>query len=296
MPLDRLLPSFAMAGDWFITGANGQLGRALAAECSARGRACAGRDIDTLDIRDEAAVGSWIAESRPAAVINCAAFTAVDDCEREEKLATEVNGIAVGHLARACNAAGALLVQISTDYVFDGEGERPYMEGDPVAPRSAYGRSKLLGEELARSAEQHLIVRTAWLYGHGGRNFVEAIRNQLASGASRLRVVADQRGSPTLCDDLAHAVVELITARARGTVHAVNHGETTWHGFAQQIAVELGVQAEIVPVTSAEYPRAAVRPHYSVLDTSRMQAVLGDPLPTWQDALNRYLEGSSCVR
>jgi dTDP-4-dehydrorhamnose reductase len=262
--------------------------------CTDRGIDCEGRDIDTLDIGDATAVTEWIASTRPSDLINCAAYTAVDDCETDEQAALKVNGIAVSYLASACNAVNARLVQISTDYVFAGDGDRPYHEEDPVAPITAYGRTKLHGEELAFGAQRHLVVRTAWLYGHGGRNFVEAIRGQLEGGADRLRVVDDQRGSPTFCDDLAEAILELMGTGTRGVFHAVNSGDTTWHGFAVAIAEILGKQVEISNVTSEEFPRPATRPGYSVLDTTKMARVLGQPMPPWRDALVRYLE-SSCV-
>jgi dTDP-4-dehydrorhamnose reductase len=184
---------------------------------------------------------------------------------------------------------GALLIQLSTDYVFAGDGSRPYTETDPVAPASAYGRSKLEGERLARTAHRHLIVRTAWLYGHGGANFVEAIRRQIEGGATALRVVADQVGSPTFCDDLAEALLDLVDADARGVVHAVNSGSTSWHGFAVEIARRLGAEVVVRAVTTADYPRPARRPANSVLDTSRLAAAIGRHLPVWQDALARYL-------
>jgi dTDP-4-dehydrorhamnose reductase len=181
-------------------------------------------------------------------------------------------------------------VQISTDYVFAGDGDRPYREDDPVAPKSAYGRTKLRGEELAADARRHLVVRTAWLYGHGGRNFVEAIRGQIDGGAESLKVVADQRGSPTYCNDLAEAVLDLMEADVDGVVHAVNTGETTWHGFAVAIASLLGKDVEVLQVKTGEFPRPAPRPAYSVLDTSRLSGVLGRSIPPWEDALARYLE------
>ena len=195
-------------GRVLITGIHGQLGRVLARICTERGIDFEGRDIDTLDITEAEAVTEWIETSKPYAVINCAAFTAVDDCESDEQSALRINGTAVGYIAKACNTVHARLVQISTDYVFAGDGDRPYGEHDPVAPVTAYGRTKLRGEELAADAHNHIVVRTAWLYGHGGRNFVEAIRGQIDSGAESLNVVADQRGSPTFCDDLAEAVLD----------------------------------------------------------------------------------------
>jgi dTDP-4-dehydrorhamnose reductase len=275
-----------------ITGVHGQLGRALAAACASRDIEAEGRDIDTLDITDAKRVSGWIESSRASDVVNCAAFTAVDDCESDEQSALKINGTAVGFLAAACNVAGARLVQISTDYVFKGDGTRPYREGDPIAPISAYGRTKLRGEELAASANRNLIIRTAWLYGHGGRNFVETIRRQIEGGKQVLEVVADQRGSPTFCDDLATTILDLIEADASGVVHAVNSGETSWHGFATAIARQLKADVEVLPVSSETARRAAPRPAYSVLDTSRLAGILGTPMPPWEDALARYLEAS----
>ncbi|HSN54996.1 MAG TPA: dTDP-4-dehydrorhamnose reductase [Candidatus Sulfomarinibacteraceae bacterium] len=280
-----------MAHTWLITGAHGQLGRALAAGCASRGLSCEGRDLDTLDICDADAVDEWIVGARPQVVVNCAALTAVDDCEADPERAMRVNGTAVGHLGAACDRVGARLVQVSTDYVFAGDGARPYREDDPVAPRSVYGRSKLRGEELAARAEGHLIVRTAWLYGGGGHNFVAAIRRQIDKGARPLRVVADQRGSPTYCDDLAQAIIDLVGADAGGVVHAVNSGETTWHGFAEEIVRRIGAEVEVLPVATSEYPRPAPRPAYSVLDAARLERLLHRKMPPWQDALRRYLVG-----
>jgi dTDP-4-dehydrorhamnose reductase len=280
--------------DLIITGVYGQLGRAVAEAASAGGWSVRGVDLDTLDITDRGAVLDAVIEARPRALVNCAAFTAVDRCEQEEELATAVNGTAVSHLAEACNRVGALLVQVSTDYVFSGRGTRPYREEDPVGPVSAYGRSKLEGERAARTARRHLIARTAWLCGRGGPNFVEAIRRQVEAGGQPIRVVADQRGSPTFCDDLARALLVLVEREARGVLHTVNSGATTWHGFACEIVRLLGADLEVVPVTSAEFPRPAPRPGYSVLDTGRLASLLGRPLPAWEDGLRRYL-GAACA-
>jgi dTDP-4-dehydrorhamnose reductase len=278
--------------DLLITGAQGQLGRALATAAKVRGVRARGRDLDTLDIRDPDAVKRWIGSSRPSTVINCAAFTAVDDCESHPDEAMAVNGIAVGHLASACNQVGALLVQVSTDYVFDGRGQHPYAEDEPAAPLNVYGHSKLRGEELARSADRHLIVRSAWLFGHSGRNFVDTIRSRVSDGTPILKVVVDQRGCPTYCDDLAESILDLVAARAHGVVHAVNSGDTSWYGLAKEIARLLAVNVEILPVPTDEFPRPARRPAFSVLDTSRLVTLLGRPMPSWQDALRRYLEES----
>ncbi len=275
-----------------VTGSYGQLGKAVLAEAESRGIPAEGRDLDTLDITDRAAVAKWAETARPRAIVNCAAYTAVDDCEEHEILAMAVNATAVDHLADACNATDSTLIQISTDYVFDGTASRPYREDDAVAPAGAYGRTKLLGEQSARTSDRHLIVRTAWLYGLGGRHFVGAICGQIEGGNTQLRVVADQLGSPTFCDDLAAAVLDLSAREATGVVHAVNTGVTSWHGFATEIVHQLGAEVEVVPVSTEEFPRPAVRPAYSVLDTSRLERLIDRGMPGWQTALERYLEAA----
>lgn len=272
-----------------ITGSKGQLGRALVDLASSRGIEVTAHDIDTLDIRDPGAMKTVETEIGPQCVINCAAFTAVDACEEHEEEALRTNAGAVANLSTACNAIGARLLHVSTDYVFSGTADRPYREDDALGPKTAYGRTKLAGEHEAARTEDHVIVRTAWLYGHGGKNFVEAIRGQLEAGNRHLRVVADQFGCPTFCDDLAVALLGLATCSAQGVVHAVNDGATSWHGFAEEIVRLLGYSAEVEPVSTEEFPRPAPRPQYSVLDTSRLHRLLGESLPTWQDALARYL-------
>ena len=271
-----------------MTGSRGQLGRALERAAAARGDAFIGVDLPELNITDRAAVERAVAAARPDAIVNCAAFTGVDAAEAQEEAALAVNGTAVAHLARAADAAGAVLVQLSTDYVFDGTVETPYREGDPVNPLSAYGRTKLAGERAAAAVERRLVVRTAWLFGEGA-NFVGAIRRQLDAGVEELRVVADQVGCPTYAEDLAGAILGLLDAGALGTVHAVNAGSTTWFEFAREIVRRLGSGARVLPISTAEARRPAPRPMHSVLDTSRLREILGADLPSWQDALERYL-------
>lgn len=276
-----------------VTGHRGQLGRALLRAASRRGIEHRGVDLPELDITDRSAVATTLLAYRPDIIVNCAAFTAVDEAESREADALRVNAAAVEALASFANRQGAFLVQISTDYVFDGSSRRPYREDDPPAPISAYGRTKLAGERAAAAAQRHLIVRTAWLFGHGGRNFVEAIRGQLDAGRRELSVVADQEGSPTYAHDLADAIVRLVEAEITGVIHVVNDGRASWFEVAREIVALLGVDAEVVPTTSGASGRPAPRPPFSVLDTALLQEVLGAPLPAWRDALRRYLAEST---
>lgn len=272
-----------------VTGSRGQLGLALQAAAPACGHEVVGFDLPELDITDVTAVREAVAAVRPDAIVNCAAFTAVDAAEADEARATAVNGTAVAGLGTAADEVGAVLVHISTDYVFDGRSGRPWREDDPTRPLSAYGRSKLAGEVAALRARQHLVVRTAWLFGQGA-NFVEAIRKQIEAGKPELSVVADQLGSPTYAADLAAAMLGLLAGGALGIVHVVNEGVTTWQGFAAEIVRQLGADVVIRPICTAELGRPAPRPANSVLDTARLRGLLGGPLPPWQDALGRYLK------
>lgn len=275
-----------------VTGSRGQLGRALARAAAGTRFEFVGFDLPELDITDAAAVRATVLTVRPDVIINCAAFTSVDAAEAEEGKALAVNGTAVGHLAAAADELSATLVQISTDYVFDGRAQRPYLESDEPHPVSAYGRSKLAGEHAATAAGRALVVRTAWLFGEGGPNFVEAIRRRIAAGDRHLDVVDDQRGCPTYAGDLAEAMMGLVARGTTGVVHAVNEGDTTWCGFAREIVRQLGVAVEVRPITSQQAGRRALRPSFSVLDTSRLRALLGHGLPPWRAALARYLRAT----
>ncbi len=250
-----------------------------------------------LDITDVHAVRDAVRDARPDVIVNCAAYTRVDDAERNEHLATAINGSAVEFLADAANGAGALLVQISTDFVFDGSKRTPYEINDPTAPLSAYGRSKLAGEQAAAGARKHVVLRTAWLFGVHGPNFVEAIRNQARKGTNPLRVVPlrvvnNQRGRPTYTPHLADAIVRVArlaheSAGARGIVHYADGPECTWFDFARAI---VGAGTAVNPVTSAEFPRPAVRPAYSVLSTERYERLTGLKPESWEEGLREYLQ------
>lgn len=273
-----------------LTGGRGQLGTAIRALAKSWAWELFAPDKRELDITQSRDVLEACWKLQPEVIINAAAYTAVDKAESEPEQAFSVNAQAVAFLAQAANDVGALLVQISTDYVFDGRNSFPYREEDEPNPLSVYGKSKLTGEQAARTAREHLIIRTSWLFGNGW-NFVEAIRKQLANGAKVLRVVADQKGRPTFAPDLAQVIAQLVEKGERGLFHAANSGTATWAEFAGEIVAQLGLATPVVPISTEEANRPAPRPSYSVLDTSRLEKVLG-PLPNWQNALSRYLTGS----
>jgi dTDP-4-dehydrorhamnose reductase len=247
-----------------------------------------------LDVTSSRAVLSTVAAEKPSIIVNCAAYTKVDQAEIEEEAANAINGSAVEHLARAANEAGSLLVHISSDFVFDGASRSPYEVTSSTHPLSAYGRSKLLGELAAAHATKHLIVRTSWLFGTSGPNFVEAIRNQIRKGTNPLRVVDDQRGRPTYTPHLAQAIIRLATLAAssdvaRGIVHYADRDECSWFDFAKAIASESRADIDVVPVTTDEFPRPARRPAYSVLSTDRYERLTGVTPDDWREGLREYL-------
>jgi dTDP-4-dehydrorhamnose reductase len=244
-----------------------------------------------LDITDAAAVHEAVLGANPDIIVNCAAYTKVDDAEANEQLATAINGSAVEFLADAANEADALLVHISTDFVFDGSKQTPYEVDDVPAPLSAYGRSKLAGEEAASVARKHIILRTAWLFGVHGPNFVEAICSQIRKGTNPLRVVNDQRGRPTYTPHLADAIVRLAQRahgdeNARGIVHYADEPECTWFDFAQAF---VGDDATVLRVSSDAFKRPAKRPSYSVLSTERYERITGLKPESWEEGLREYL-------
>ncbi|HEX9458407.1 MAG TPA: dTDP-4-dehydrorhamnose reductase [Thermoanaerobaculia bacterium] len=279
---------------WLVTGAGGMVGRDLCAALETREEHVAAVTKTDLDITDAPAVRDLIRRAMPDVIVNCAAYTKVDDAEANEHLATAINGSAVEFLADAANDVDALLVQISTDFVFDGSKRTPYQVNDPTAPLSAYGRSKLIGEQAASLAQKHVILRTAWLFGVHGPNFVEAIRNQIRKGTNPLRVVHDQRGRPTYTPHLADAIVGVARlahadADARGILHYADSPECTWFDFARAIVARAGADTTVIPVTSSEFPRPAIRPAYSVLSTERYERIIGVHSESWEEGLREYL-------
>jgi dTDP-4-dehydrorhamnose reductase len=274
---------------WLITGAGGMVAHDLREALASRDQAVVAVAKSDLDVTDARAVEQAVREARPAVIVNCAAYTKVDAAEDDERVANAINGSAVEILAEAANGVGATLVQISTDFVFDGAAREPYEINAPTAPLSAYGRSKLLGEHAATHARQWLIVRTSWLFGVHGPNFVEAIRNQVRKGTNPLRVVNDQRGRPTYTPHLAEAIVRLVHGGATGIVHYADAPECTWFDFAREIVAQLGAGIEVKPVTTDEFPRPARRPAYSVLSTERYERITGVAPASWREGLREYL-------
>lgn len=289
---------------WLVVGANGMLGQDLLAELgypaaddfvpddlelggSSTSHEVTAVDRDELDIRDPGACVGVVAGHD--FVVNVAAWTAVDEAESHEPAAFAVNAVGAANLARACSAAGVPMLQVSTDYVFAGDATSPYAEDAPLAPRSAYGRTKAAGEWAVQAlCPQSWIVRTAWLYGAHGPNFVKTMA-RLAAERDTLTVVDDQRGQPTWTVDLAGAIVRLVEAQAPfGTYHGTSSGETTWFGFAQAIFAELGLDAERVrPTTTDAFPLPAPRPAYSVLGHEAWRGAALDPLPSWRKSLTK---------
>jgi dTDP-4-dehydrorhamnose reductase len=281
-----------MSGSWLITGAGGMLGQDLLARLERDGEKAVGLDRKALDIADAASVGEALDVHRPAVVVNCAAWTAVDDAETREDEALRVNGDGPRVLAEACRDYGAVALHVSTDYVFAGDADAPYAEDAATAPRSAYGRTKLAGEQavLRTLPESGYVVRTAWLYGAGGGNFVRTMI-KLEGLKDTLDVVDDQRGQPTWTADLADRLALLGRAAVAGTApagvyHGTSGGETTWFGLTQEIFRLLGTDpSRVRPTTSDAFVRPAPRPAYSVLGHDRWQAAGIEPIRDWREAL-----------
>jgi len=274
-----------------VFGAKGMLGQELMSSLApAAPDALRGYDLPAVDICDGDAVRDLLLRFRPSVVINAAAYTDVDGCEANRDQAMSVNCDGAGIIGRACAEIDATMVHFGTDFIFDGRSTRPYEPDHPANPLSVYGRSKWMGEEAVRKAGcPHLLVRTSWLFGPAGRNFVEAILTQAEAG-KKLRVVADQVGSPTLAAHLAEAVVNLLDAGAAGAVHFANAGSCSWFEFAEEIVKQAGLEQPIERISSDELARPAKRPAYSVLDTSRYAALTGRQPRPWNAALAEYLE------
>lgn len=251
---------------------------------------CKGIDIEDLDISDLSAVTDFISKERPDIVINCAAMTNVDACETNLETAMRVNAIGARNLAIACNSIGAKLVHVSTDYVFSGDGKVPYCEWDVCAPQSIYGKSKMLGEAYVREhCQKYYIVRTAWLYGYIGNNFVKTMM-KLGREKEELKVVNDQVGNPTNANDLAHHILKLAATDEYGVYHCTGEGECSWYDFASKIMQYANIDCRVNPCTTEEFPRPAKRPAFSSLNNLMLKCTVGNEMRPWEEALKTYID------
>jgi dTDP-4-dehydrorhamnose reductase len=275
---------------WLVTGAGGMLGQDVIRVARASGADVTGLTRAQLDITDGTSVLAAVRETQPDIVVNCAAWTAVDDAESHEAAAMAVNGAGPAHIAASCAAVGARLIQVSTDYVFSGTGARPYPEGYPPAPCTAYGRTKLAGEQavLSKLPETGYVLRTAWLFGAHGPNFV-ATMVRLEGRQEQVRVVADQIGQPTWTADVARQIVLLANSGAEsGVYHATSRGATSWLGLAREVFRLLGADpARVTPIATSDLARPARRPDYSVLAHDRWLTAGLPTLPLWSESLRR---------
>ena len=285
-----------------ITGSKGQLGNELK-DIINKGYSEIGKvskviknsqffdlDVDKLDITDLKSVKNVLNTIKPDVVINCAAATNVDGCESDEDFAFKVNSLGPRNLAMVCEEMGARLVQVSTDYVFSGVGEKPLTEYDLTAPYSVYGKTKLLGENYVREfCSKYYIVRTAWLYGYVGHNFVYTMR-RLGKEKDSINVVNDQIGNPTHANDLAYHILKLVETDEYGVYHCTGKGECSWYDFAKMIIELSGEECIVNPCTSEEYKTPAKRPEYSSLDNMMLRNTVGDEMRNWQDAIKSFIE------
>lgn len=277
-----------------ITGAHGLLGSEFVAALQQRGDAVVPLGRPDLDVTDRSAAVHTITDARPDVVIHCAAWTAVDAAEDTPEEAMRVNRDGARYVAGAAVQVGAKVVYISTDYVYDGPADQPRRPDDPVAPRSVYARTKLAGEVAVSEATKGsgLIVRTGWLYGASGGNFVDSMIGHGRRGAP-LKVVGDQVGRPTWARNVARVVVELLDSGAEGVWHVADGGSASWHELAEAAFEVAGVDASISPISTEEWGAAAPRPRYSVLELDRTEDRVGHPMQPWREALREYLEGSA---
>ena len=270
-----------------LLGARGMLGQDVAAAISHLSPVCV--DLPEVDITNFTQITDFICSNKPDVVINCAAYTAVDACEQNVDLVFRVNGEGVKNLAIACEKAGSELLHISTDYVFDGEKGAPYIEFDATNPQNVYGMSKLYGERaLVNHMTRFYILRTQWLYGAGGNNFVKTML-KLAGEGKPVRVVDDQFGSPTFSKDLAGLIVQMIMTGQYGIYHATNGGGISWYQFAKDIFDAAEIDVDLAPVTSEQFVRPAKRPKYSVLDNMALRLAGFQPMRPYREALEEYI-------
>ncbi len=272
-----------------VTGVKGQLGYDVMNELAGRGHEGIGVDIQEMDITDAASVEKVITEAAPDAVIHCAAYTAVDAAEDNVDLCRRVNAGGTENIARVCKALNCKMMYISTDYVFNGQGTRPWEPDDKREPLNVYGQTKYEGELAVETLEKFFLVRIAWVFGVNGKNFIKTMLN-LGKTRDHLTVVADQVGSPTYTYDLARLLVDMIETDKYGRYHATNEGLCSWYEFACEIFKQAGMNVTVSPVTSDQYPAKAKRPMNSRMDKSKLDEMGFKRLPSWQDALGRYLK------
>lgn len=285
-----------------ISGANGQLGNELI-NILKNGKSELGNisstyvgsnviaaDVDNFDITNQGIIEEFLSSHRPDMVINCAAMTNVDGCETNEETAMRVNALGPRNLAIACNKEGIKLVHISTDYVFDGAAKVPYREWDLCNPLSIYGKSKYMGEELVKQfCEKYFIIRTAWMYGYVGKNFVKTML-KLGREKSEIKVVNDQFGNPTNANDLAYHILKIAETENYGTYHCTGAGEVSWYTFAKKIMEYANLSCKVIPCTTEEFPTPAKRPAFSALDNLMLKSTVGDEMRPWDEALEMYIK------
>lgn len=272
-----------------VTGVKGQLGYDVVNELEKRGHEAVGTDVEEMDITDAVKVREILTEENPDAVIHCAAYTAVDAAEENVELCRRINAEGTENIARVCSELNCKLLYVSTDYVFNGEGERPWEPDDEREPLNVYGQTKCEGElAVEKYVEKLFIVRIAWVFGVNGKNFIKTML-RLGKDHDELTVVADQIGSPTYTYDLSRLLVDMIESDKYGRYHATNEGLCSWYEFAVEIFRQAGMDVHVRPVTSEEYPAKAKRPHNSRMDKSKLEENGFERLPAWKDALSRYL-------
>lgn len=280
--------------DILVVGSNGQLGTDMVRLATEQGYVVVGIDFPQIDITNKKSVETVFETNEPEYVINCAAFTAVDDCETRQKDAFAVNAEGPSNLAAIANEWNAGLVHISTDYVFDGTKQTPYIETDIPGPQTVYGKSKLEGEQgIQRISRKYQIYRIAWLYGLHGNNFVKTIRNIAAKkvlAGEPLKVVNDQYGTPTSTVQVCNQILKTMTMHVNGLFHCTCEGTCTWYDFAEEIVKNAGIGVELLPCTTAEFPRPAPRPKFSVLENARLKELKSNYMVDWREAFRDFLK------
>lgn len=273
-----------------VTGVKGQLGHDVMNELASRGYEGVGVDVDEMDITDWEAVQRVMEAAHVDKVVHCAAWTAVDAAEDQVELCRKVNALGTENIAKMCQKLDLPMIYLSTDYVFDGEGTRPWEPDDERHPLNVYGQTKYEGElAVEKYLEKYFIVRIAWVFGVNGKNFIKTML-KLGETHDKITVVSDQIGSPTYTYDLSRLLVDMLETEKYGRYHATNEGLCSWNEFAKEIFRQAGMNVEVIPVSSEEYPAKAKRPHNSRMSKEKLTEMGFERLPSWQDALKRYLE------